>query len=113
MATGGARALEIQRNVVDRYVGARPVSGGGCVRLLNAALLSAGPCRRLTKELKSYEKELAKQQERVDAMKARGEEEHEVRQQVRLEHAGFGAQGCGRGLEVWGAGGSVTGLGRW
>ena len=42
MATGGARALEIQRNVVDRYVGARPVSGGGRVRLLKAALLAAG-----------------------------------------------------------------------
>ena len=40
---------------------------------------------RLTKELAAYEKELIAQQGRVDAMKARDEEEHEVRQQVRQD----------------------------
>ena len=83
MATGGARALEIQRNVVDRYTDLGMFLGGPVPLLTEVGLLRP-PCRRLTKELKSYEKELAKQQERVDGMKARGEEEHEVRQQVRL-----------------------------
>ena len=43
----------------------------------------------MTKELKNYEKELAAQQKRVDDMKARGDDEHEIRQQVRGRRAGW------------------------
>jgi len=48
------------------------------------------PDTRLTKELESYNKELVAQQAKVDAMKARNEDIHEIRQQVRRPPAMHG-----------------------
>ncbi|CAI5519460.1 unnamed protein product [Closterium sp. Naga37s-1] len=48
---------------------------------LKSLKLRAGICKRLLKELKSYEKEVEKDAARVEEMKASGADSHDIKQQ--------------------------------